>query len=101
MYYEKIYNQNLAAHEQMSKTFINTIAKALQEYDTESYVPDNTEPLRIYKYLTWSGLSKTKDFEKLDVGEQERILNTASVEKYNKSQTNFGKVITPTGKPCK
>jgi hypothetical protein len=93
-------NKPEAQHEDMTKIFLTTLAKGLQEYDTGIPVT-NGEPKQLYKDLSWSGLYETKDFKKLDAKERDRILSVILAEEVNQTQYSDGQTMKPQSTPCK
>jgi len=55
-YYTR-YGLNSFQHQQMAQHYRQTIAKALQEYDTGFEVPSDQQPQQIYLDLAWEGLN--------------------------------------------
>ena len=91
-------------HQQMAESYVDAIARALQEYQTGVPVVDGTSPEQNYSDLAWGTLQKTPIFESIyPIGNQnrQRILN-----RYQTEQTGLPagqgtpQVQSPLGQPC-
>jgi hypothetical protein len=91
-------------HQQIAESYVDGIARALQEYQTGVPVPEGTSPELIHSDLAWGTLQKTPIFEAIyPIGNQnrQRILN-----RYETEQTGYPagqgtlQVQTPLGQPC-
>ncbi|WP_019037863.1 hypothetical protein [Psychroflexus tropicus] len=62
-------------HQQMATHYRETLASALQEYDTGIPVPDNQQPAQLYMDLSWEGLRypNIDTWSNLSETEKERI----------------------------
>jgi hypothetical protein len=113
-YYVKNYTRtegNITQHNQMATSFVDVIARALQEYHTGIAIANTAQPMQLYKDLAWGGLEKTKPFlnndpatRKLTDADRSRINAVVNAEAKNATQTqnNNGVVTThsPVGTPC-
>jgi len=91
-------------HQQMAQSYVDAIAKALQEYQTGTPVPSGTNPDQIYIDLAWGGLNDTPIFEATyPTGNpnRQRILNRVACEQ---NGTPIGQGTpnhqNPIGQPC-
>ena len=91
-------------HQQMAESYVDAIARALQEYQTGVPVVEGTSPEQNYSDLAWGTLQETPIFESIyPIGNQnrQRILN-----RYQTEQTGLPagqgtpQVQTPLGQPC-
>ena len=91
-------------HLEMANSYVNALARALQEYQTGTPVPAATNPDQIYTDLAWGGLNDTPIFdETYPVGnpDRQRILNRVACEQ---NGTPIGQGTpnqqNPIGQPC-
>ena len=91
-------------HLEMANSYVNALARALQEYQTGTPVPAATNPDQIYTDLAWGGLNDTSIFEATyPVGnpDRQRILNRVACEQ---NGTPMGQGTpnqqNPIGQPC-
>ena len=79
-------NANTAHHIEMTRSFVNEIALALEEYGTSKGYNLTSQ---FYKDLAWGGLTTTPAFQALSTTDQNRINNTILTEQTGKdSQGN-------------
>lgn len=70
-------------HQQMAQSYVDALARALQEYQTGIPVPAGTNPDQIYTDLAWGGLKGTPVFDvTYPVGnpDRQRIINRYNCE---------------------
>lgn len=91
---------DLAEHIQMANSYVDAIARALQEYQTGVKVPDNEQPQQIYKDLAWGGLGETPAYNALSTEEKNRIIAVNNAENYNTPETANGNNYAPVSTPC-
>lgn len=91
-------------HQQMADSYVDAIARNLQEYQTGIVVPDNQTPEQIYSDLAWGGL---RDAPVFDVKYPEGTLaRDRVINRYNCEMVGHGvdegtpKEQKPIGKPC-
>jgi len=91
---------NLAQHNQMANSFVDSIARALQELNTGIPVPEIIQPDQVYKDLAWGGLHETLAYENLSAEEKNRIIAVNNAENINEPQTANGVTYNPISNPC-
>jgi hypothetical protein len=99
-YVKKTYpNPDDADHKVMADKYVDAMASALQEYDSNKAVP-----YQVYKDLAWGGLSAAPIFDKTfppGSDESNRILNRYKAESSGHAVgQGTPNVQTPVGKPC-
>lgn len=91
---------NIVQHNQMAALYLDTIARALQEYHTGIQIPIDQQPQQLYKDLAWGGLAETPPYNALSPEEKNRIIAINYAENHNISQTANGVNYTPVSTPC-
>ncbi|MFE3869590.1 hypothetical protein ACFX5E_16125, partial [Flavobacterium sp. LS2P90] len=91
-------------HQQIAESYVDAIARGLQEYQTGVPVQEGLNPDRAYSDLAWGTLQETPIFEAIyPVGNQnrQRILNRYETEQSgNLAGQGTPQAQTPIGKPC-
>jgi hypothetical protein len=85
---------NEAQHIEMTKTFVDDIATALEQY---GYYKGYLFSHQFYNDLAWGGLTDTPAFTSKPDAEQNRIRDVIQIEQYK--QDRLGNPKTPKGQP--
>jgi hypothetical protein len=102
-------NGNLAEHNEMANSYVNIIASALQEFNTNVPVTSNSQIQQFYKDLAWGGLEGTIPYNtplavggNLSDADRNRIdaVNMSNALNIPTINTNTNQFIQPTGQPC-
>ncbi|WP_298151765.1 SprT-like domain-containing protein [Flavobacterium sp.] len=92
----------LAQHNQMATTYVDSIARALQEFDTGTAVPANAEPLSLYKNLAWGGLHETIPYNNSLTPDEQAIVQAVTNAEYHNLPFSDNNNVShiPQGSPC-
>lgn len=60
----KVSNATLAQHEDMANKYVDAIASALEDYQTNTGIPSSLADKQVFLDMAWSGLRDTEVYKK-------------------------------------
>lgn len=75
--YQQLQDANAAHHIEMTRSFVNDIAVALEEYGISKGYNLSSQ---FYQDMAWAGITRTSAFQSLSQTDQDRIIDTILIE---------------------